>query len=161
MVKTFEMDPTSNIWLVLDLHKDVQAGVGDESTEEYAVRIGTSLAYHFVQANRMLGLMMFGAETVILEPARGSGQYGRILEALAVAQAGGSRPLSDVLQAEGRRFGRHTTAIVVTPSPEEDWVLSLQHLVQTGTRASAVLLEPGRFDSIKQAELPVDSLIAG
>ena len=36
MVKTFEMDPTSNVWVLLDLEGAVQAGEGDESTEEYA-----------------------------------------------------------------------------------------------------------------------------
>jgi uncharacterized protein (DUF58 family) len=50
MAKTFEMDPTSNVWVVLDLHGDVQAGSGDESTEEYGVRVATSLVYHFLQS---------------------------------------------------------------------------------------------------------------
>src|SRR5439155_18439398 len=116
MVKTFEMDPTSNVWILLDLHKDVRHGAGDDSTEEYGVRIAASLAYHFVRNNRMLGLMMYGAETVIEDPARGGHQYGRILEALALASAEGRLPLSNILQDEGRRFGRHTTLIVITPS---------------------------------------------
>src|SRR5690606_17012240 len=37
MVKEFDLDPTSDIWLVLDLEQRVQAGAGEESTEEYAV----------------------------------------------------------------------------------------------------------------------------
>ncbi|TMF98522.1 MAG: DUF58 domain-containing protein, partial [Chloroflexi bacterium] len=74
MVKTFEMDPTSNVWILLDLQGSVQAGAGDESTEEYGVRIATSLAYHFVHSNRILGLMAFGREAVVLDPTRGSQQ---------------------------------------------------------------------------------------
>jgi uncharacterized protein (DUF58 family) len=69
MVKTFEMDPTSNVWVVLDLQEAVQHGEGDESTEEYCVRIATSIAYKYLQANLMLGLMMEGKEAVQLEPA--------------------------------------------------------------------------------------------
>ena len=169
MVKTFEMDPTSNIWLLLDLDGSVQQGSEDESTEEYGVRIAASLAYHFLNANRMLGLMMLGKETVILDPARGGQQYTRILESLAVAVAAGGTPLAQVLQEEGRRFGRHTTLIVITPSADEEWALSLHQLLQQGTRTSAVLLDPDSFagtcgrlpGAVEGASLPIDELLAG
>jgi uncharacterized protein (DUF58 family) len=160
MVKTFEMDPTSNVWILLDLNGAVQAGAGDDSTEEYGVRIATSLAYHFVQSNRILGLMAFGDEAVMLDPSRGSQQYGRILEALAMAQATGTKPLSVVLEEESRRFGRHTTLIVVTPSSEEDWLPSLETTVQQGTRAAVVALDAVSFGADTRPELRVDALTA-
>jgi uncharacterized protein (DUF58 family) len=168
MVKTFEMDPTSNIWILLDLQGEAQRGNGEESTEEYGVRIAASLAYRFLNANRMLGLMMFGTETIILDPARGGQQYTRVLESLAVADARGTTPLSQVLQEEGRRFGRHTTLIIISPSTDEEWAVSLHQLMRQGTRASAVLLEPGSFAQaageptpIVEERLPIDELLAG
>jgi uncharacterized protein (DUF58 family) len=160
MVKTFEMDPTSNIWVVLDLDRAVQAGEGDESTEEYGVRIAASLAHHFLQANRRFGLMMIGREPAVLEPARGSQQYGRVLEELATARAGGRVPLARLLQDEGRRFGRQTTLIVITPSTDEEWALSLGQAVQSGARAAAVLLDAESFGRAANGRLPVESLIA-
>jgi len=159
MVKTFEMDPTSSIWVVVDMHKDAQHGEGDESTEEYGVRIATSIAYKYLQANRMLGLMTQGAEAVLLEPARGSHQYGRILEALAIARATGDRPIAQLLQEESRRFGRHTTLILITSSVGEEWVVSLEHLARQGTRTAVVLLEPHSFGG-PAAPPPLDSLVA-
>jgi len=159
MVKTFEMDPTSNIWVVLDMHKDVQRGEGDESTEEYGVRIATSIAYKYLEANRMLGLMSDGSEMVLLEPARGGHQYGRILEALAVVRATGQRPIAQLLLEESRQFGRHTSLILVTPSPEEEWVLALDHLARQGTRAAAVLLDGQSFGG-PGVLMPIDSLLA-
>ena len=160
MVKTFEMDPTSNVWVLLDLEGHVQAGEGDDSTEEYSVRIATSLAYHFVQSNRMLGLMAYGDETVILDPTRGSQQYGRILEAMAVARASGATPLNLVLEEEGRRFGRHTTLIVITPSSDKKWLPSLETTVQQGTRAAVVLLDADSFGAEGSTPLPLDDLSA-
>jgi len=145
MVKTFEMDPTSNIFVVLDMHRGVQSGEDDESTEEYAVRIATSLAYHFLQANRMFGLIAYGEETVVLDPARGSQQYARVLESLATAQATGNTPLHQVLEQEGRRIGRHTTVIVITPDTDSTWVLALGTLLQQGARASAIVLDGDTF----------------
>ncbi|MEK7248756.1 MAG: DUF58 domain-containing protein, partial [Chloroflexota bacterium] len=160
MVKTFEMDPTSNIWIVLDLDGAVQAGEADESTEEYGVRIAASVAYHFLQSNRMLGLMMDGAEKVIMDPQRGSQQYGRMLEALAVADARGYTPLSDLLQNEGRRIGRHTTCVIITSSTDPEWVTSLGLLLQQGARAAVVLLDPATFDDEDAGPLPTDGLAA-
>jgi uncharacterized protein (DUF58 family) len=168
MVKTFEMDPTSNIWILLDLEGAVQAGGDEESTEEYGVRIAASLAYRFLNANRMLGLIMYGRETVKLDPARGGQQYTRILEALAVAEATGQTPLAQVIQEEGRRFGRHTTLIVISPSRDREWTVSLHELLRQGTRAAAVLLDRDSFIEANggQAEpggegLPTDDLMAG
>ena len=145
MVKTFEMDPTSNIWIALDMHGASQAGTGDEGTEEYGVRIATSLAHHFLQAERMLGLMVHGTEKLTLDPARGSKQYGRILEVLATARAGGDVPLSGVLEEEARAFGRNTTLIVVTPSVDERWLAALQEIMHHGTRIVVVYLDPEGF----------------
>jgi uncharacterized protein (DUF58 family) len=160
MVKTFEMDPTSNIWIVLDLDAGVQVGEGDESTEEYGVRIAASVAYHFLQSNRMLGLMMEGSEKVVMDPQRGSQQYGRMLEALAVAQANGVTPLSRLLQEEGRRMGRHTTCVIITSSFDPEWVTSLSLLLQNGARAAVVLLDPSTFSETEGAQLPTDELAA-
>jgi uncharacterized protein (DUF58 family) len=160
MVKTFEMDPTSNVWLLLDLDGSVQAGAGDESTEEYGVRIATSLAYHFVQSNRVLGLMAYGDEVVVLEPTRGAQQYGRILEAMAVARATGEVALGKVLDEEGRRFGRHTTLVVITASTADSWLPSLHTSVQQGTRAAVVLLDAGSFGAEEAAALPLEGLAA-
>lgn len=159
MVKTFEMDPTSNVWVVLDLAEAVQHGEGDESTEEYGVRIATSIAYKYLQANRMLGLMMEGEEAVQLEPARGNHQYSRILEALAVARARGAHPVAQLLQEEARQFGRHTTLVLITASPSEDWVISLEHLARQGTRIAVVLLDGHSFGG-PEVTLPLDSLMA-
>ena len=160
MVKSFEMDPTSDIWVLLDLHAAVQVGRGDDSSEEYGVRIAASLAGRFLQANRMLGLMAVGSEKVLLDPARGSQQYTRVLGALALARAEGPLPLARVLQEEDRRFGRHSTLMVVTPSADEEWVTALQSAVQRGARAAVVLLEPRSFGAARSALLPFSTLVA-
>ncbi len=161
VVKTFEMDPTSNIWVILDLERAVQAGKDDESTEEYGVRIATSLAHHFLSSNRMFGLMMAGQERVILDPARGPQQYARVLESLAVASATGYTPLEQMIEEEGRRLGRHTTVIIVTSSLDKDWVYALGILLQQGARAAVVLMDPESFGAKDAGELPADELAAG
>jgi uncharacterized protein (DUF58 family) len=161
MVKLFELDPASDIWVILDLEEKVHAGSGENSTEEYAVRIAASVARYFLMANRSVGYLGLGGTFDLEEAERGAQHYMRILEHLALARAGGESPLADLLTAESRRFGRHTTVVVVTPSTSEDWVLNLQSLAQRGVKVAAILLEPSTFGSAENSLLVFGSLAAG
>ena len=145
MVKLFELDPASDVWVVLDLQEAVHAGSGDESTEEYGVRIAASIARYFLVGNRNVGYLAYGRRLRVEEPERGIGQFARVLEALALARANGDVALSDLIDAETRRFGRHTTVVAITPSTDERWAASLQLLSARGVKVAAVLLEPNTF----------------
>lgn len=160
MVKTFELDPASDIFVVLDLERRVAVGKGDESTEEYSVRIAASVARHYLNANRPVGLIAFGRDLRILEPERGPHQLTRILETLATASAVGDAPLGNLLLEEQRRFGRHTTLIVVTSATDDHWLTAIQSLTQRGVRAAAVLVDPSTFGSDRAALLLYGQLTA-
>src|SRR5690606_33370762 len=67
MVKLFELDPASDIWIILDLEKKVQVGTGEEGTEEYAVNIAASIARYFLVANRSVGFISFGDRLFVEE----------------------------------------------------------------------------------------------
>jgi uncharacterized protein (DUF58 family) len=151
MVKIFELDPASDIWIILDLHRDVHVGAGDDSTEEYGVRVAASVARYFLTANRSVGFMTFGRNFDVIEADRGLQQYTRILESLAMARAWGDVPLVNLLSNEARRFGRHTTVVVITPSTEETWVGGLGALQQRGVKVAAILLEPSTFGAGESA----------
>lgn len=160
MVKTFEVDPASDVWLVLDLEGSVQAGQGDDSTEEYGVRIAISLAHHFLAMNRSVGYIAYGQRVAVVEPSRGMPHYLHLLEALALARAQGPVPLVRVLAQEAKRFGRHSTLVVITPSPDEAWVEAVQSLLQAGARGAVVLLEASSFGARQSALLAYSTLVA-
>jgi uncharacterized protein (DUF58 family) len=114
IVKEFELDPMADIWLFLDLEKRVHVGdvgesvpdlslppllrvlrddVGqieiDPNSEEYAIAITASLAKHFVDRNRSVGMVTYAerAQREFAQTDRGERQLARILEMLAVARA--------------------------------------------------------------------------
>lgn len=145
MVKTFELDPASDIWVILDLERRVNVGHDDESTEEYGVRVAASVARHYIIENRPVGMITFGRDLRTLEPERGQQQLTRILESLATANAVGDAPLGNLLMEEQRRFGRHTTLVVITSSTDDSWLTAIQSLTQRGVRAAVVLLDPSTF----------------
>src|SRR5581483_7727822 len=125
-----------------------------------AVKIAASVARFFLNANRNVGYMAFGERLDIIEAERGGPQMTHILEALATARAVSSVPIGDLLNVEGRHFGRHTTLVVVTPSTDERWVMSLLALAQRGVKVAAVLLEASTFGGNQSALQIVGSLAA-
>ncbi len=147
MVKLFELDPASDIWIILDLQKDVHFGQGEESTEEYAVKIAASVARYFLVANRSVGFITFGNKLFIEEAQRGAQQYTHILEALALSRATGDVPIGRLISEEAKRFGRHTTVVVITPSTSDEWVSSLNFVSERGVKVAAILLEADTFGS--------------
>ena len=161
MVKLFELDPASDIWIALDLQQSVQAGEGDDGTEEAAVRICASIARYFIQANRTVGFMAFGEDLRVDEAERGQNHYTRILESLALARAVGDVPIGNLLVEESRRFGRHTTLVVVTPSTDDAWATAMMGLSARGVKVAAVLLEPETFGGAASSLDVYGTLAAG
>jgi uncharacterized protein (DUF58 family) len=169
MSKEFELDPLADVWIILDMHDDAQASspwtpaaeeplawvsrsrAGTDraelppSTEEYGVTIAASLANHFLQLDREVGFLSYAATREVIQPDRGDRQLRRLLEILAVIQARGHIPLSQVLATEGAHLARHTTVVVVTPSADPRWVSVLRGLRARGVQGVGVLLAARTF----------------
>ncbi|MBV9358060.1 MAG: DUF58 domain-containing protein [Chloroflexi bacterium] len=157
MVREFELDPSADIWIVLDLARDVQAGAGAESTEEYGVTATASLAKLFLDQGRSVGLV---SQQVTLPADRGPRQLERMLEVLAVVRATSHLPVETLLAAETSRFARSSTLVVVTPSVSESWAAFCQALAGRAISAVAVLIEAATFGTAPSTLLLVSSLAA-
>ncbi|HEX5499713.1 MAG TPA: hypothetical protein VFX03_10815, partial [Thermomicrobiales bacterium] len=131
-----------------------------DSTLEYAVTIAASLACHYLQEGRNVGLITSGRRLDALSPDRSDRQRVKILEDLAVVEADGARPLAEALTAEGRRFRRTDAVTVITAATEESWVAALSELAGRRVRASAVLIEPDTFGPASSSLLVVSGLLA-
>jgi uncharacterized protein (DUF58 family) len=142
IVKEFERDPFSDLWLVLDLDGRVQVGSDEESTEEYAVTAAASLARHFLLNDRAVGIATQGHR---LPVDRGPRQLMRVLDFLAVARPYRGQSLQELLLAEAQSFGRRDNLVVLTATPDTEWVSLCRDLALRGVRSSAVLLEASTF----------------
>ena len=145
MVKLFELDPASDIWIILDLEAAVHVGEGDDGTEEAAVKAAASIARYFLVANRSVGFISFGKELFVEGAQRGTQHFTKILEALALARAEGDVSVGTLINEESKLFGRHTTVVVITPSTSEEWVSSLHFISERGVKVAAILLEPSTY----------------
>ncbi len=156
MVKTFDLEPSGDLWIVLDLDAAVQAGQGEESTEEYGVILAASLSSRILEANRAVGLVAYGTlppedggpprprPTFVL-PQKGKAQQWRILQALATVRAGGQWPLARVLAEMDHNLGRGMTLALITPSCDPAWVAGLLSPMRRGIAPAVLLLDPNTF----------------
>jgi uncharacterized protein (DUF58 family) len=162
MVKEFDLDPTIDVVIVLDLDRDVQAGEGDSSTEEYGVTIASSLASYLLRQQELaVGLVVNGVDEAALPLDRGERQLDRILELLAVVHPKRSVSLDQVLAVEEAKLARNTVVIVITASTDLDWPTVLHLLQRRGVRPLAILLNPHSFDETFSSNARVqDALLA-
>ena len=148
MVKEFDLDPTIDVVVMLDLDRDTQVGEGDESTEEYGVTIAASLIAFFVQRRELaVALEVPGPQGVMLALDRGERQAERALEALAIVRGKSRAPLAPALAETELRLTRNSALIVITSSTDLDWQRQLGAMRRRGVRPFVILLDPNTFDS--------------
>lgn len=170
MAKEFELDPTADIWLYLDLLRSAEASLPwtptppepglfalhsvkrqrsqyelPPVTTEYAVTITASLARYFVARNRAVGMSSHGRSREFLQADRGERQLNKILEALAVVEGVGDLPLAQLIATDGVRLNRNDTVLAISADPNAQWVVALQLLQRRGVNSIAVIVDASTF----------------
>ncbi|MCB2180207.1 DUF58 domain-containing protein [bacterium] len=152
-VRTYDQQPSSDWWVILDMDSHVQAGKGLEATEEYATILAASLIDRGLKENRAVGLISQGWKQIWLPPKTGAGQRSEIMHALAEADLG-NLSLKDLLTKAHQSIGRKSSAIIITPSADPEWLAALHPLKQHGITTTALLLDQQEFGG-QQSILPI------
>ena len=84
----------------------------------------------------------------------------RAMDYLAGVRARGQVPLFAAINRQERTLGRRELAVLVTPSPTEEWVGAVQLLAHRGVRLMVVLLDPATFGAGDNSLLVFSSLVA-
>ena len=170
MAKEFELDPTADVWLYLDLNRDAEAALPwmpqppepaifalhglrrqglryelPPSTTEYAVTVTASLARYFVLRNRAVGMSSRSRQREFVQADRGERQLTKILEQLAVVNATGSFPIAQLIANDGMRLNRNDTVLAVSADPSPDWAVALHHIQRRGVNSIAVVIDGSTF----------------
>lgn len=171
IVKEFELDPTADVWILLDLERGIHAGTWWEqawyereveeawmvegraeqiapiapNTEEYAVTCAASVAKYFLDKQRAVGLVASNQEHLYAQPDRGERQLTRLLEMLAVAESDGSEPFASLIARETATMNRSVTLVLITPSPEIAWIQYAQDLHRRGFHLITILVDASSF----------------
>jgi uncharacterized protein (DUF58 family) len=139
-VKEFDLEQTTDVWLFLDLDSELEAGIGDNSSTEVAVRAAASIADKAIAENRAVGLTVSGHRTTVIPADRGARQR------LAAVEADGSTPLDEVLVTGISRLRRGMTAVVITPTLDPAFIRPLTTLRGRGVGVLGIVLDRAQFD---------------
>ncbi len=181
IVKEFELDPLSDVWIFLDMQRDVHAALPvpedaerddtpfwvrpkefklPPSSEEYAVTAAASLAQYFLRRDRALGLVSYGQRRETMQADRGERQLTKVLETLAVLRAQGEVPLAELIRAEAQQLVRGTSVIIITPSDDVQWLVAARQMERAGLRVVAVVIDSATFGGENKAQAMAAQLAA-
>jgi uncharacterized protein (DUF58 family) len=185
MVKEFELDPTADVWIYLDLFAPAAAGLPwtpqapepalfaaqtrqkrrsrlelPPNTTEYGVTIAASLARYFITRNRAVGMNSRGRTREIVQADRGERQLNKFLEALAVVDAAGDLPFGDLVATDGVRLNRNDTLVAISADNSPGWAAALQMLQRRGVNSVAVVLDGATFGAPRDYDPLLSELTA-
>ncbi|MCL4489764.1 MAG: DUF58 domain-containing protein [Chloroflexi bacterium] len=182
IVKEFELDPSADVWVFLDMERGVQASkplddgedlsdlgqmwFGNQrtrltpSTEEYDVSIAATVARYYLRQHRAVGLVAYGHHRELIQPDRGDRQLNRLLEVLAVLRAEGNLPFSHVLGVESAHLGRNITVVTVCPSADLEWIKTAREAKRRGLRVISVLTDINTFGGRGETKAAASELFA-
>ncbi|HET7703627.1 MAG TPA: DUF58 domain-containing protein [Candidatus Limnocylindrales bacterium] len=151
-VKEFELEQTADAWIFLDLERAVQAGRGEESTVELAVRAAASIAAKALLENRAVGMTVNAHRQAFIPADRGARQHLKIMQLLAAVEGDGTTPLAESLIGAAGRLRRGMTAIVITPSLDPGWVRPIATLRTRGIGSVVVTVDAAAADQVEKSE---------
>jgi uncharacterized protein (DUF58 family) len=185
MVKEFELDPTADVWIYLDLFAPAAASLPwtpqapepalfaaqtrqkrrsrlelPPNTTEYGVTIAASLARYFISRNRAVGMNSRGRTREIVQADRGERQLNKFLEALAVVDAAGDLPFGDLVATDGVRLNRNDTLVAISADNSPGWAAALQMLQRRGVNSVAVVLDGATFGAPRDYDPLLSELTA-
>ena len=144
-VKEFDLEQTADAWIILDLQRGIQAGRGEESTTEAAIRAAASIADKALNENRAVGMTVNAGRMAYLPADRGGRQHQKIMQLLAAVDADSSTPLVETLIGSVARLRRGMTAVVVTASLDPTWIRPLAALRTRGVGAVVVIADAAAY----------------
>jgi uncharacterized protein (DUF58 family) len=171
MTKEFELDPTADVWVYLDLFEGAQMALPWRSvppelgllglaahrngrgpqvqlppiSSEYAICVAASLARYFLTRDRAVGMNSFGRSREFVQTDRGERQMNKILESLAVMEAKGALPFAHLIATDGMRLNRNDTILAISADPDPSWAAALHESQRRGVNSIAVVVDGNTF----------------
>ncbi|MEW5939681.1 MAG: DUF58 domain-containing protein, partial [Chloroflexota bacterium] len=168
MVKEFDLDPQTEIWLFLDIQSRIHVEKASvekppeidpeawlfgrrpkfhlpPSTLEYAISITASLAHYYIQQKRAVGLVAAGRAYTVISAERSERQESKILETLAFLDADGYTSLAGVTSMQAPQLPSGSGVVLVTPTIRKELLASVDDLQRRHLRPVVILLMTESF----------------
>jgi uncharacterized protein (DUF58 family) len=165
MVKEFEQDPQSEVWIFLDGQSGIHCEQAQEapkvwqdwmfsrrpelslppSTLEYGVSIAASLAHYYIGKRRAVGFVTGGPVYTVIPAEHSERQESKVLETLTFVAAEGQLPLTSLVDLQSPQMPLGSSALLITPSVADDVLLAVELLQRRNLRPVVILLMAESF----------------
>ena len=172
MVKEFDQDPQSEIWLILDSQTKSnyarQELSGEErpdafwawksqdefklpaDTFEYTISISASLASYYIKNEKSVGLACADQVITVLPSEKGERQLGKLLETLAFLNGKGNLPLNGIVEAISSQIPRGSTVVLISANSSENIQFGVEILLRKYLNPIVILIDKELFGFNRQ-----------
>jgi len=169
MVKDFDEDTQSCVWLFLDAQKGLYPHQSDEIPPavdwnllplkkkaayrlpkdgfEYAVSIAASIADFYLRSNLAVGFAVHGQNLNILPAEKGQRQLHKILDNLASLEDEGDMPVQVLIERQLRNISRGSALVIITTRDQTAMNLSVRMAHRRGLSALVIQIDSNSFSA--------------
>lgn len=184
MVKEFEQDPETYVWIILDGSKESnEASSGKKMTTyeqevgksilfpadrtqyrlpeepfEYVVSLAATLCDYYIKGGKSIGLISSGQALVKLSPDLGVRQQDKIFEALAIILPEDSMTISELLESQISSIPKGSTLVILSASVDYDLSNELKALKNRNYLPIFVGVNPASFGGEKDNAALIEDL---
>lgn len=168
MVKEFEDDPQSTVWVFLDADGEVnyQAKVLPQNQQEaagfwnrqranseslfadsleYAISLVASVCDYYISEARSVGFCSNCQQLVILPPEGSVRQLDKMLEILATIQPSEKNSIYELMLLQGNQLAKGNTIVIFSANSSNEFIEALKRFVIRGFAVVLVSIDPNSF----------------
>jgi uncharacterized protein (DUF58 family) len=170
MVKEFEQDPQSIIWVILDgnennhfLKEEIKINLSSDQflirtleqnneilpcdTFEYSVSFAASVCNYYISQGKTVGFCSNSQQTLVLVPERGARQVDKILESLALVQPRSEVSLKQFVESQMNQMKKGTTVVIISSTNKPEISGSLETMKKRGLYPIFLSINSASFGS--------------
>ena len=169
MVKEFEEDPQSTVWVFVDgddkcVYKIEefskqnllqngfwQRNVNDqeywfENSFEQEISIAASICDYYIHDGRYIGFYSNGQKNIAISPEGGVRQLDKLLEMLASLHTTTENDITGLLLSQSHQLGNGSTIIIVSSNTSLEFIESIRRIQKRNITVILASIDPTSFD---------------
>lgn len=169
MVKEFEEDPQSTVWVFLDSNAEnvyesknihiwnsyIDPLMRKNNYEyeywfrdsfEHEISLAASVIDFYISNNRYVGLYSNNKKMISISPEGGVRQMDKVLELLATINPTYDQTLADVILSQKNQLGNESTIIIIVSKINNDLLESIKQIQQKDLSIIVITIDPNSYD---------------
>ena len=167
MVKEFDQDPQSELWILIDSysksnfskHEQIEKEMPDAfwawknqeefklppDTFEYIISVAASLANYYINNEKSVGIACADQRMTVIPSEKGERQLGKILETLAFLEGKGHLAVNGLVESISSLIPRGSTVVLISSNSLDILQFSIEVLIRKRLVPIIILIDTNSF----------------